>query len=108
MVSQSDLEPIISPTSGSGTLFPRGGRGVAPRLDTLFELLAGLIQHQVPDHIVVEIVLVGHPHIIQRSLLQLLHLTLVLDLENQIADSAEAFPVVRSDAVRRESGDVLA
>ena len=53
-------------------------------------------------------VFVGHADVIESDPFLVFHQRLVLDLEDQVADAAEALSVVRSDAVGRQAGNVLA
>src|SRR6266568_635904 len=59
------------------------------------------------NHLVVEIFLVRQSDVIQHSLLEIVQLGLMLKLQQQIADSAEALAMMRSDPVRREPSHVL-
>src|SRR5947199_1875898 len=83
IVSQSDFEPMIIPTSGSGI---------------------GIL-----EVIVLQIILVGNADVGENLLLLVVvELALVLQLEQQIADAAKAFPMMGSDTVRGETNHVLA
>src|ERR1700687_4762685 len=109
MVSQSDLEPIISPTSASANYSSCTPFPLSPRLDPPFQSSLQIIQRRVIcDQRVVELVLIRRADVVQCALLQIFKLRLLLELEEKIADTAEAFAVMRSDPVQRESGDVFA
>ena len=81
---------------------------LAPRLDPPFESSLQVDLHKIIRDHVVELVFVRSSNVIENRLLQILHLRLVVELQKQITDSAEAFAVVRSDAVRGKTGDVFA
>src|SRR4029078_10031577 len=60
------------------------------------------------NYFFVHLVFVWNTDIIERTLLALFHFALVLELEQEIADAAEAPAMVRGDAIRREARDVSA
>src|ERR1700741_1300908 len=108
IVSQSDLEPMMTPTSASGPVIPSGVvLPVVLKLPT--QSVRQVIDLEVGfhNHLVREIVLVRNSDVSQHALLDFFHLPLVLELQQQIADPAKTLAVVRSDSVRRQSSDVL-
>src|SRR5688500_5701313 len=50
-----------------------------------------------------EIAFVGHADVIESKMLLVFHQRLVLDLEDEVADTTEALSVVRCDAVGRQA-----